>query len=427
MKRIISFFLLPVFVSILAILLFFMAALIPQEAIQENVEISTNQLLSHFQWEDVFNKGDPTYKMDICTDSMILLQAYNMNTDDSSSIFKNPKHISKEADWNVALALKEVVFDGAENEENYSRYWMGFRFVIRPLLLFANYYTIRKTVAACFFILLFLCVGLIGKRFGIKGMLCFGIPMTLMNPAVISHSLQFTCDFNLAFLFMIFVLLTDCKKISIPILFCSFGLLTQLFDFYSTPLITYGLPLLLILAMEEYTDKRWRTALAAMGAWSYGYAFMWICKMACTTIFTDANGFREAFGSFAYRIGIDIGNESKEIYDPIRALNLVYNNIFIDKPGNTIFFLLVIVTVIAIVISFLTRTKKEALSLGCFLFIGVLPLVWFAVAAQPTVIHYWFQYRTVIVTFVSLFVYLTYAFSKSKDLLNRKKHKENQC
>ena len=82
MKRIISFFLIPIFVSILAIILFFIAALIPQEAIQENVEVSTNQLLSHFQWEDVFNKGDPTYKMDICTDSMILLQAYNMNMED---------------------------------------------------------------------------------------------------------------------------------------------------------------------------------------------------------------------------------------------------------------------------------------------------------------------------------------------------------
>lgn len=419
MKKILKVAALPFIVSAIVLIMFLLAALIPQKAILANAETSADQLFSHHQWEIVFNKGDPTYELDLYTDTMIIMQSYNMNMDDPSSILRNPRHISEKNEWNLAIALNELIREGAENESNYSRYWMGFRLVFRPLLLIGDYYTVRKIVAAVFFILMVLCAALIGKRYGIKGALCFGIPMALMNPAVISHSLQFSCDFILAFVFMLFVLLADLKKIGIPVMFCAFGVLTQLFDFYSTPLITYALPLILILVTDEFADKRWKTTLTALAAWGYGYVFMWISKMICTTLFTDINGFREAFNSFAGRVGIRIDPSLAENYDAVKALRLVYNNIFIDNIGNAIFLALAVASVAAVVVSFMTRTKREALSLCVFLFIAVLPLLWFAVAAQPTVIHYWFQYRTVIVAFAALFVYLTYAYSKAPKLLKK--------
>lgn len=64
----------------------------------------------------------------------------------------------------MALALDEVVNQGAENETNYVRYWMGFRMFVRPLLLIGSYYDIRKIVAITFFVLLFAALIGITKR-----------------------------------------------------------------------------------------------------------------------------------------------------------------------------------------------------------------------------------------------------------------------
>ncbi len=410
MKKIFKVILLPVFLSIIAIALFLLSALIPQSAIQRNAKASVQQLLSQGQWEIVINKEDPTYTMDIYTDSQILMQSYNLNMEEPSSIFKNPKHVSEKQNWNMAVAFDEVVNENAENELSYSRYWMGFRFIIRPLLVFADYHTIRKTVAVVFWLLLFVTSALIGRRHGIKGVLCFGLPMALMNPAIVSHSLQFSCTFILAFIFLIIELITDSKKINVPLCFCLYGALTQLFDFYSTPLITYGLPLILLLTYDEFANKRWSTALKALAAWAYGYLSMWLIKMLCTTLFTDINGFAEAFGSFAGRVGITVTEGQEDKYDSLEALRLVYRNFFTGSVWDIVFVLLVVAFALVIVVSCLTCSRKEFLSRCVFIFIGLLPLGWFAVSAQPTVIHYWFQYRTVAVTLVSACVYATYVF-----------------
>ncbi len=420
MKKILKVALLPFLVSVLAALLFLLVAIIPQEAIQKNAESTVKQLLSHHQWEIALNKGDPTYTFDLYTDSIIMMESYNLNTEDISSIFKNPMHTSEANEWNAAMAMDEVVNGDAQNERSYTRYWMGFRMIVRPLLLIADYYTIRKIVSAVFFILFALTTALIAKKKGIKIAFCFAVPIALMNPAIISHSLQFSCDFILAFIFIVFLLITDGKKFSVPVMFCAFGVLTQLFDFYTTPLITYALPLIVLLTLEEYENKRWSTALVSFATWMYGYASMWVVKMLFTTLFTDKNGFKEAFNSFAGRVGITKPAGLEEKYDSVEALRLVYNNIFVDTTGNIIFLAIAIVSVTAVIISFLTNKRKDFFSQTVFIFIAVLPLLWFAVAAQPTVIHYWFQYRTVVATFASLFVYWVCAYSKVPRLIKRK-------
>lgn len=95
MKKILNVIILPILVSIAAVLLLFLSALIPQKAVQRNASASAKQLLSQGQWEVVINKEDPTYTMDMYTDSQILMQSYNLNMEDPASIFKNPKHISE--------------------------------------------------------------------------------------------------------------------------------------------------------------------------------------------------------------------------------------------------------------------------------------------------------------------------------------------
>ena len=225
--------LLPFAAAILGCILFFVVSLIPQSAIQSNASQSAKELTSQSQWPTVLNTGDKSYTMDNFTDSQIIMQSYNLNSQNSSSILENPKHISEQDSSNMALALDEVVNQGAENEISYSRYWMGFRLYVRPLLLACSYFEIRKLIAAIFFALFISVIIVISKKVNTKIALCFGLAIIPCNPAIISQSLQFSCTFLLAFLFVIYVCLSKNVSNHILVTFCAFGVLTQFFDFYT--------------------------------------------------------------------------------------------------------------------------------------------------------------------------------------------------
>jgi len=417
----ISALLLPFFISVLAIVLLFAVSLIPQSAILENARESATQLLGQHPWDTPINDGDPVYTLDNYTDSLIIMHSYNMTAEDPSSVIANPQHISEHNDWNMAVSLDERVNGGMENNSNYVRYWMGFRALIRPLLVFLNYFEIRKTVAFFFWILCFTVMGLLAKKRGVAASVLFGITVALVNPAVVSQSLQFSCCFILCFIFSCIMLFTESKRPDELILFCAFGALTQLFDFYSTPLMTYAFPALVLLTAGYGPEGRWKRFIKTFSAWAYGYVFIWILKLLYVTLFTDINGFKNGFSSFFGRVGVTVVEGFEDSYDPCRALRLVWGNIFPGIAGKIALAGLVLITVCAVVVSFLTRTKKEFLSEGVFLAVPLTPIVWFSVAAQPTVIHYWFQYRTVTVFFAGLFVYFMYSFSKAPLILKKNK------
>ena len=42
--------------------------------------------------------------------------------------------------------------------------------------------------------------------------------------------------------------------------------------------------------------------------------------------------------------------------------------------------------------------------------VALLPLIWFAVTAQPIAIHYWYQYRGIALTYWAVGAYVTQTF-----------------
>lgn len=420
MRRILKILLLPLVISVVAIVLFFSIAAIPQGAIKENSLSAAKQMFNHQPGETVINYGDLTYAFDNHTDALILMQSYNMTIEDPLSILKNPQHKSEKEPYLPAIALHEIVTDQATNETNYVRYWMGFRLIVRPLLMLGDYYTIRKIVAFFFWSLLISVMALLGKRCGILSGICFGVAFSLINPAIVSQSLQFSCCFILCFIFMSILLIFENKKLNIPLLFCSFGALTQFFDFYTTPLITLLFPLLVLLLLNQASNSRWGTFLKTLSAWLYGYVSMWIIKLTYVTLFTDINGFENGFTSFFSRIGITVAEDLKEYYDAKQALTLVWNNVFSESFGPLALFLLILITACAILISFFTQSRKEFFSSCVYLGVAILPIIWFALTAQPIVIHHWFQYRTIVVFFGALFLYWGHSFSNLPQLIKRK-------
>lgn len=421
MKTVSKFLLIPLIAAIIACFLFFLVALIPQSAIQQNAAQSARELVSQPQWMTVLNSGDPSYTMDNYTDSQIILQSYNLTISNLESILSNPKHISEIDNTNMALALDEVVNQGAENETNYVRYWMGFRMFVRPLLLIGSYYDIRKIVAITFFVLLFAALIGITKRVNAKTAMCLGLAMTLVNPAIVSQSLQFSCTFILTFLFILYICYFKRENIRLEFIFCAFGVLTQLFDFYTTPIITYGIPVLVCLMIDNNTPKPILTIVKTSLSWLYGYASMWLIKLLLVTMFTDINGFADGFLRLAQRTGIVIMEEAADKYNSIGALKAVWKTVFPGTVGKIIFCAIIILTLVKMGIIWYKCGGKELLNKSILLLIAALPIVWFIFTAQPTYIHAWFQYRSLIVTFfgLALFIFRQGYLGKRQENANR--------
>lgn len=421
MKKIITLALLPFAAAILGCILFFVVSLIPQNAIQYNASQAAKELTSQDQWPMVLNTGDRTYKMDNYTDSQIIMQSYNLTSENLSSILTNPKHKSEQVPNNMALALDEVVNRGAENEMSYCRYWMGFRIYVRPLLIACSYYDIRKLIAAIFFTLLFSAIIVISKKVNVKTALCFGLAIIPFNPAIISQSLQFSCTFLLMFLFVMYVCLSIKNPLkNILVTFCAFGVLTQFFDFYTTPLVTYGFPILIMLSMNTIVTNKLLTLVKTFFAWLYGYVAMWIVKLLFTTLFTDVNGFADGFYRFAERTGIVIQEGWEKYYDVAGAFKAVLNTVL---PGGLKIFLFpfLIMICVSLGVIFFKRKFKCALNDIAPFVVATLPLVWYACSAQPTYIHAWFQYRTLSVTVFGVFLMVAYAISLFRERLLLKK------
>lgn len=408
--------LMPIITAFVSIGLFFCVSLIPQSAIQEHAALSAQELLTQYQWQYVINHGDSTYIMDHYTDAQILMQSYNLTITDPASILSNPKHVSETG--NMINALDEVVNQGVENEMNYVRYWMGFRIFVRPLLMVCSYFEMRKFLALCFFVIMVASLLVVSKLRDIKTALALGISVAFMNPSVISHSLQFSCCFMLSFVFLYVLLYGEKRKWDMTVLFCLFGTITQLFDFYTTPIITWGVPVLTLLVADDYAGRRLSTAGKTLLAWFYGYVCMWLLKLLLVSVFTDINGFLDGFASFAERIGIVMTEGLEDKYDVGNALLAVKDVAFPGAAGKLCIGAFSVAVLVKAILLLKVGNKRSLFSAGVFLLIAVVPFVWFVCTAQPTTIHAWFQYRSIVVTAYALLLFVFHGHSINRSQIH---------
>lgn len=412
LKKLLKFILIPVICAVSVSVLFVAVALIPQSAIQKNASLSAEQLISQPQWPTVINNGDASYTLDNYTDSQILMQSYNLNMDEPKSVFSNPKHISAANKNNMAVALNEVVNEGAENETYYIYYWMGFRIFIRPLLLFTSYNGIRKIVALLFWVLLFTALITVAKKANTKTAICLGIAIALINPAIVSQSLQFSCLFLLTCVFLIYLCCFRKETTPLTVVFCTFGVLTQIFDFYTTPIITYGIPILVWYAMSNTlpTSKKFGIGFKCLITWGWGYGFVWILKLVFATCFSGINAFAMGFKAFAGRTGIVVVEELADKYDALKALKSVWFTIFSDPFGKVVFCIAVLAIFVFMVLIYLKKGLFQLFDRSMPLFAAALPVIWYIIAAQPTVIHAWFQYRSLVVMIFGIAIFMANSF-----------------
>lgn len=398
---------------VIAVLLLQIGAALPQYRVNNHVRDSVDRLLEEGTYPWVADKSVGSI-MDNWTDAIILAQSKAMDISNPETILTNPMYSL--SDGTTVEDLYEYAYaKDPEPTGAYPRYWMGFRAPMRAALCFLDYYQVKRYVAVLFFVLFAAVMCSVAQHTDAKAAFLFALSVILVRPHVVAISLQYSCCFLIAFFAMLAVPWISRHRQYASLFFLELGIITMYFDFYTTPIITFGLPLTYLYLLDERKGCRLPgKKIAAYAAnWMGGYIGMWIAKLALTTMFTGLNGFQNAWASVVYRLGRQKGQSGGEEYGPGRALRSVWEILYSDEMGRQIILALcVLLTACLIVVSFRKKVRLSAwMEHKSLLVVAVLPLIWFMVAAQPTSIHACFQYRSVALCFWAGAVFFLSVFS----------------
>lgn len=405
LKRIIRYFIIFLLGVIVCSLALFLAGLLPQWTIFGNMEKSVELFEREGCYPQITQKRE-SYQLDNYSDALMISHSYYMNTRESpNAIFSNPGY-GNNADPVSSLIEISKTEPGANFW--YSHYWMGFRVPLRALLTITDYSHIRITVSWTLLLLFCVAILTLAQRLDKWIALCLAIAVLSCNIIVMATSLQFSCCYILAFCGILAVDRFRERKNFLVVIFLLLGQLTQFFDFYTTPIITYGLPMsvLLLIGLKEGWLRRakdsFRFAMKCFLAWGLAYAGMWIMRMVLVTIFTQINGF------LIVRRFADYAGIINDIIPKTTLMNVLMQAIvvFMSKPT-------VVVGGISLFIWFmlLVKRRKEINAAGVvrgsiFLVLALLPIAWISASSKAFSIHFWFQYRSLSLTVFGIYCFL---------------------
>ena len=404
---------------LLAVVFLLLGACLPQAPIDKNIRESAEQMLPDGDYPRMADKSFASM-LDVVTDTLILAESKATTIGSWQTIFTNPQYQYPAEDGSAVYDLYQYSLDeDPEPSKFYVQYWMGFRPVMRLLLNFFDYYQILRYTAVAFFVLWVAVLCSIAGRAGTKAAFLFGLSIVCIRPHVVAVSLQFSCCFFIAFLAMLTVpWIHDHRKWE-SLFFLELGILTQYFDFYTTPILTFALPMTYLWLLRQRSREMNSGKILGLNAlnWAAGYGLMWLAKLVLTTAFTDVNALAQGFSSFSGRIGIEKKSGMESMYNPIAALRGVFVSLYSDPAGKMVLLLTVVIAFALLLIRFLRdkHQPKELLNNWQLIVIASLPVIWFMAAAQPTANHHWFQYRGITASFWAGFLYLQLLLQRKAD------------
>lgn len=382
-----------------------LASLIPTSALTAHVKQSAQVLSQEGLYPSLLIQDQPPFLLDNFSESLIVNHTYYMDsrlTPDSVLLNAAWRHHGEGE--NPVTNLASAVSDGwqAPNATR-SHYWMGFRAIVRPLLALTDIQGIRLLITSCFFALFLVCLILLVREVDGWFAAAFGLSIIAVYPFIVSVSLQYSCDFFLAFFGIIAVIMTYRRPAAVT--FLLLGQLTQYFDFYTTPILTWAMPFFVLYAlrqkrgMDSSLRAQLRLFFGTLGVWLLAYGGMWVTKMILNTCWGGVDGFA-IFSRFLYYTGMDTSAGDVRYYTLGEAL--VRNCL---QVGTVFHVLLYAAFALCAAIGARISIQRQPLAtaqdasspagqIAIPLLCALIPLAWIALGRQAAGTHTWFQYRT---------------------------------
>lgn len=407
MKNIIKHLLAFVITAVVLVGVLLLTALIPQSAIKENVKSSAEYLCQ----SEVFEREIDTVKssnIDRYADSILLSIAYQYDSENplysvmTSSYYYSPY---KNENYNLLNSVK----NGLDANQQYLRYWHGSIAVVRPLLTVFSINQIYIFNAVVLIILALLLIALLIKYKANILAIAFIVGIVFTGSWFVPFSLEYTWTFMIMLVMSIIMVLL-CNKgkwESMGMLLLVCGMITSYMDFLTTELITLFVPLLIALwfnmreNQENSKSSVIKTAVRYTLLWGIGYIGMWALKWLLAGVVMQENIIPYLSEHISERLGGDVGiGLFKYLWGAI-ANNV--SSLFVFDYGMTGIVVGLIAVVFTAYILFVYRKKEiDITRILLYLCIGVIPYIRYLVLHNHSYLHYFFTYRTQIITVISI-------------------------
>ena len=409
------FFLYIFLVSIFTLLLTSVFA-IPTSAIKNNIVESVKQIQKEGLWFQPL--GFYLFQIDNMTDCLMMNINASADSDNPirSSMIDNYSQPYEYGDTGTYLKMDQTTLDIAENGANestifsdYARYWHGYQVVLRPLLYFFNYNQIRVINYIALFVLITITIVLLYKRLNIIYALSFAATLVLSNIMIVPLAIQFSTCFYIALFGMIIILncnrITDSKRLTI--IFFTIGAFTSYMDFLTTPILTLGFPLLVLIAINK-EKERLRTLFTQSFGWFLGYASIWASKWLIGWILTGENIIDTAMACAQQRMGNTI------VFGGVEMPMNQFFEIILSKLSNMIYPICIAIGIVTILfILYFYKNRDKLKKFNWLVIIAIMPIAWFIVMKNHSLQHIFFTWRDFILT---LWCMLIFTFSNTKTL-----------
>lgn len=354
-----------------------------------------------FNYEGIYPQIIQGYKcsqLDNYTDALMYATAIHPGSQNAvRDAMKNARY--EYQDEKMVQALNDYANDAAGKEElkyevTYPRYWHGYLVILKPLLLLFDVSEIRMLNMVAQGSLLLVLLYLIRKR--LKE--CYQIPVLMMvavlNPIVLPLSLQFSWVYYIGLIGAIWLLWRKdpFERKNYLLIFGILGMMTSYVDLLTYPLITLGLPLVLLLLMDR--ERNWKKqiylVLEVSAIWGIGYAVMWGGKWIFASLFGGMDFVSDVFSEIAFRVSM-VGESEEKL-----TIGMVWEKQLsvLQNWG----YLLIAVLFLGYMVFYLKNEKRvvekeKFLNALPYLLIALFPFVWFTALSNHSYEHYWFTYR----------------------------------
>lgn len=412
----------PVTLLLVCFIAMCLSSLLPNQAIRSNVLESADQLIEEELYPSFLNFK--LFQMDNYTDTIMLYECVTVDEDKPIvSIMSNRLYKSDDF-YALASDMKQYVEEGTNGleEMEYSRYWHGYLVILRPLLEFMNYHQIRVLNYVCFFLVfLALCVS-INKFMGKKELFTFCIAQLAVALPLIPYNLQFSWTFYIAYIASTVLISREAKgknnTLYIHLFLFVVGGITSFIDLLVTPIITIGLPLILLLMMrkEDGVKKKLSIIVTTSVSWALGYAFIWGSKWIIGGVITGTDVISDAINQMFIRT---TGSTWKGM--ELTIPNII-QFVFSALAERHLLIPLVIFAVAAIVLYIVFAKEPKEIFYQCWLLlIACMTPVWFLVLREHSIQHGWFTWRAFMISIFAglLFILNTCSFDAAREKIRR--------
>ena len=433
---------------VICIALLFLTALIPQNALQKNMERSSDYYNNHQTFDHVtdymFLGRQDNYADCILTNIIYHIDQNDLVKSILSASYYNPE------DEGVQTSFAYAVGNKVEPNVDYSRYWHGSMVLLRPLFIIFDIEGVRMVLGILILIMtVWFEVLLFKNHYSVFGV-CYAIGLMLVSVWMCAFCVEYAMPFVVMSveLPVLFVLLTRAYEkedvqndkvkrdehklgnqkadehksdnykpevILWAVLACA-GIVTAFVDFLTTETITFTMAYVLYLIVKNRhnqmrTVKEELIYLVKSGiVWLVSYGLMIALKWVLALIVLGKDAFFNALSQAALRISGDatLGNVTgaEVVSDYERISGALWRNIGCIYPfkstmsyGTAMIFIL-LVGLVVFSIWYLFREKAKSCINKVMVMVSLIPVLRFLVLNNHSYIHFFFTYRALLVSVV---------------------------